>query len=110
MREPAETTTNRNGGIRRRTFLVGAAASTLAAALPAFLRPGSGTVPAASAAVGLRPFKRPLPIPRVITDADITLRMRRARVRLLPGNRTRMWTYDGTFPGPTIRSTGGIVS
>ena len=107
MREPADTTTSGTGGIRRRTFLVSAAASTLAAALPAFLRPGRGTVPAASAAVGLRPFKRPLPIPRVITDADITLRMRRARVRLLPGNRTRMWTYDGTFPGPTIRRPAG---
>jgi spore coat protein A, manganese oxidase len=33
--------------------------------------------------------------------------MRQAEVQALPGPRTRMWTYDGTFPGPTIRRPAG---
>ena len=34
--------------------------------------------------------------------------MRRADVRTLPhGPRTSMWTYDGSYPGPTIRRRGG---
>ncbi len=33
--------------------------------------------------------------------------MRPAEVQLLPGRKTRMWTYDGTFPGPTIRRRAG---
>ncbi len=33
--------------------------------------------------------------------------MREAEVAALPGNPTRMWTYDGTFPGPTIRRPAG---
>ena len=40
--------------------------------------------------------------------ADIRLVMRRADVRTLPhGPRTSMWTYDGSYPGPTIRRRGG---
>jgi FtsP/CotA-like multicopper oxidase with cupredoxin domain len=33
--------------------------------------------------------------------------MRQAEVQALPGQKTRMWTYDGTFPGPTIRRPAG---
>ena len=33
--------------------------------------------------------------------------MRPAEVQVVPGPRTRMWTYDGTFPGPTIRRPAG---
>ncbi len=33
--------------------------------------------------------------------------IREAEVQVLPGPRTRMWTYDGTFPGPTIRRPAG---
>jgi FtsP/CotA-like multicopper oxidase with cupredoxin domain len=33
--------------------------------------------------------------------------MRQAEVQALPGPPTRMWTYDGTFPGPTIRRPAG---
>lgn len=95
--------------MRRRAFLASAAAGALAAGAPAWLRPGLRALAPAPAAAArrVRGFRRPLPIPRVITDADITIRMRRARVRLLPGRRTRMWTYDGTFPGPTIRRPAG---
>jgi len=33
--------------------------------------------------------------------------MREAAVPVLPGRRTRMWTYGGDFPGPTIRRPAG---
>jgi FtsP/CotA-like multicopper oxidase with cupredoxin domain len=33
--------------------------------------------------------------------------MRQAEVQVFPGRPTRMWTYDGTFPGPTIRRPAG---
>lgn len=53
------------------------------------------------------PFTRPLPIPQVITDADVTLVARPAQVQILDGPLTTMWTYNGTFPGPTIRRPSG---
>jgi spore coat protein A len=67
---------------------------------------GSGAAEPAAAA---RPkaFTRPLVIPRVLTGSHITLRARQADVAILPGAKTRMWTYDGTFPGPTIRQAAG---
>jgi FtsP/CotA-like multicopper oxidase with cupredoxin domain len=33
--------------------------------------------------------------------------MREAEIQVLPGDKTRMWTYGGTFPGPTIRRPAG---
>jgi spore coat protein A len=52
-------------------------------------------------------FSAPLRIPEVLTNAEIELEMRLAEVQALPGAPTRMWTYDGTFPGPTIRRHAG---
>ena len=28
-------------------------------------------------------------------------------MQILPGQATRMWTFNGTFPGPTIRRPSG---
>ena len=53
------------------------------------------------------PFRAPLPIPRVLDDAQLTIPIREAEVQVLPGPKTRMWTYGGTFPGPTIRRPAG---
>jgi FtsP/CotA-like multicopper oxidase with cupredoxin domain len=33
--------------------------------------------------------------------------MREAAAQILPGRKTRLWTYGGTFPGPTIRRPAG---
>ena len=52
-------------------------------------------------------FSRPLVIPRVLTGTNITLTAKLADVQILPGAKTRMWTYNGTFPGPTIRRPTG---
>jgi spore coat protein A, manganese oxidase len=46
-------------------------------------------------------------LPRVLDDADLTIPIREADVQALPGEKTRMWTYGGTFPGPTIRRPAG---
>jgi FtsP/CotA-like multicopper oxidase with cupredoxin domain len=52
-------------------------------------------------------FKRALPIPPVLTAADIAIDIRQAAVPILPGRKTKMWTYNGSFPGPTIRRPAG---
>lgn len=53
-------------------------------------------------------FEQPLVVPRTERGADIRLVMRRGLVRTMPhGPRTAMWTYGGTYPGPTIRRRGG---
>ena len=54
-----------------------------------------------------RKFRRRLPIPEVIETAEIEIPMVSKRLQLLPGRKTKMWTYNGTFPGPTIRRPAG---
>jgi FtsP/CotA-like multicopper oxidase with cupredoxin domain len=85
--------------MRRRELLVGAAAAGVALAVPWRF------VPRAPAQAG--PFAQPLRIPPVLSGNDLTIRMFEADVPILPGPPTRMWTYDGTFPGPTIRRRAG---
>jgi len=67
---------------------------------------GAGAV-APTQAVTAPAFSRPLVIPRVLTGSNITLTAKLANVQILPGATTRMWTYNGTFPGPTIRRPTG---
>ncbi len=55
-------------------------------------------------------FSRPLVIPKVLTGSNITLTAKLADVQILPGTKTRMWTYNGTFPGPTIRRPTGATT
>ncbi|MFZ5855144.1 MAG: multicopper oxidase family protein [Chloroflexota bacterium] len=70
---------------------------------------GIGTA-APATAVSPVPFSKPLVIPRVLSDANITLTAKLADVQILPGAATRMWTYNGTFPGPTIRRPTGTTT
>ncbi len=94
--------------MRRRGFLGAAAAGWAALTAPAWLRPeGTKFGPAVADAARRRRFRRKLPIPRVLTGENITIHIRRANVRALPGRKTKMWTYGGTFPGPTIRRPAG---
>lgn len=60
-------------------------------------------------AVPLPPaFEVPLPIPAVLRGSSrYEITQREAAVEILPGIRTPMWTYNGTFPGPTIESRSG---
>src|SRR3954453_7498592 len=52
-------------------------------------------------------FSSPLAIPPVLTGTNITLQSVEADIPLLSGTPTRMWTYNGVFPGPTIHQTSG---
>jgi FtsP/CotA-like multicopper oxidase with cupredoxin domain len=59
-------------------------------------------------------FSVPLPIPPVLapvasTDAGdrYAIVQREVEAEILPGFATRLWTYDGGFPGPTIESRRG---
>ncbi|WP_167289007.1 multicopper oxidase domain-containing protein [Nocardioides seonyuensis] len=54
------------------------------------------------------PFDQPLRIPKVLTGNNVTIPMRMGKVRVMAsGPRTRMWTYAGSFPGPTIKRPTG---
>jgi FtsP/CotA-like multicopper oxidase with cupredoxin domain len=53
------------------------------------------------------PFRQPLPVPEVLRGSRLTIPIREAEVQVMPGEKTRMWTYGGTFPGPTIRRPAG---
>ena len=61
----------------------------------------------ASPARAAVPFTSPLTFPQVITDPAITLTAAPADVQVLPGQATRMWTFNGSFPGPLIRRPSG---
>jgi FtsP/CotA-like multicopper oxidase with cupredoxin domain len=78
----------------------------LVAVLFTFASLGSASAPPAEA-VTVVPFSRPLLIPKVLTGANVTLTAKLADVQILPGAKTRMWTYNGMFPGPTIRRPTG---
>jgi FtsP/CotA-like multicopper oxidase with cupredoxin domain len=63
--------------------------------------------PSAPASPSFAAFSVPLPIPATLTSPDITLVAQESAVPVLPGAPTNMWTYNGTFPGPTIRRPSG---
>ena len=72
--------------------------------------PGDGPTGAASPPV--TPFAATLPIAARLTPtrsdafADYyDIFMQEADIQLLPGRKTRMFTYNGTYPGPTIFAT-----
>ena len=85
---------------RRRRFVLGAASGAAALALPAWLRPTGGPQLDAAFAAPVEPYTRKLPIPRELTGSNLTIPIEPAEVKILPGRKTKMWTYDGTFPGP----------
>lgn len=53
------------------------------------------------------PFQEPLPIPPVLDGADLTIPIREAEARIFPGPKTKLWTFGGSFPGPTVRRPAG---
>jgi spore coat protein A len=71
---------------------------------PAALLPGASQPARAHAG---EPFRSRLPIPEELTGARLTIPIREAELQIFPGAKTRMWTYGGTFPGPTIRRPAG---
>ncbi|WNO73416.1 multicopper oxidase family protein [Streptomyces sp. AM8-1-1] len=76
----------------------------------------SGTAKGATAAgaPAVTPFAVPLPLPKVLKPylrtgtADFyAVTMSRTSHEILPGRRTDVLTYNGSFPGPTIRARSG---
>jgi spore coat protein A, manganese oxidase len=53
------------------------------------------------------PFQASLPIPPELTDSHIRIPIREAEAGILPGEKTKLWTYGGSFPGLTIRRPAG---
>ncbi|MFB7991328.1 multicopper oxidase family protein [Streptomyces sp. NPDC056002] len=75
---------------------------------------GSANAATAAGAPAVTPFAVPLPVPKVLapyrrtSTADYyAVTMSRTSHRILPGTRTDVLTYNGTFPGPTIRARKG---
>ncbi|MEV0677343.1 multicopper oxidase family protein [Actinosynnema sp. NPDC050436] len=102
---------------RRFLGLAGGAGVLLAAGLAGPRLLGAAGVTGEQLVSGLplpAPFQVPLPIPAVLApvarDADADryeIVQRQAVVEILPGVRTPIWGYQGTFPGPTIESRSG---
>ncbi|GAA3741311.1 multicopper oxidase family protein [Plantactinospora mayteni] len=106
-------------GVSRRHLLVGAAIGAGAAGLGVPLLTGL----AGSSSTGTllrsrrplpRPFSRRLTIPAELApvrregEADVyEIEQRVGRADILDGVGTPIWGYNGTFPGPTIRSRSG---
>jgi FtsP/CotA-like multicopper oxidase with cupredoxin domain len=93
-------------GVSRRRLLEGAGAVAAGAALTPLLRI---PIPAAraQAASGFTTRLRHMP---ELTKGRLRIPMKLADVSLVPGERTLMWTFGGTFPGPTIRRPAGATT
>ena len=97
------------GALSRRRLLGTGGALAAGAALSRAL-PGAARARRISAAALERRaarFRTPLRIPEVLTGSDLEIPIVPARVQVLPGRRTKMWTFGGTFPGPTVRRPSG---
>ena len=67
-----------------------------------------------AATVAPQPFRVPLKIPRVLQPVArrdgidyYETTMRRGRAQILQGPKTPIWSFDGGFPGPTIKAMKG---
>ncbi|MFI9330111.1 multicopper oxidase family protein [Kitasatospora sp. NPDC052868] len=121
MREPHEgDRSGFLGGLPRRRLLgIGGAFGLLTAAglasSAALARRPASTGAHLRSAVPLPPaFQVPLPVPAVLAPVGTSggvdryeITQRETTAEILPGVRTPLWTYEGTFPGPTIESRRG---
>src|SRR5215475_5355627 len=98
--------------INRRQFITRASAALAGLAAPALVH---AAAPKAESQLSSIPqFRVPLPIPKVLSPvrSDSTtdyyeLSQDEAWTEIIPGLRTRIWGYNGTFPGPTIKARRG---
>lgn len=105
---PIEMPESVPAGMSRRDFLRMAAVGGAVLALPF----GGATAFAADARV--KPFRVPLSIPPVLKPTRraggrdyYVMPMCAARQEIIPGKRTRIWGFNGRFPGPTIKAKRG---
>ncbi|MFG3437115.1 multicopper oxidase family protein [Nonomuraea sp. NPDC047897] len=120
MREPRDDRSDRtHGTTRRRALGIGGAlglmaAAGLSASTALARRPPFTGAELRSAAPIPPPFQVPLPLPSVLAPVSTSggvhryeITQREATAEILPGVRTTLWTYEGTFPGPTIEARRG---
>jgi spore coat protein A, manganese oxidase len=93
-----------NTVMNRRALLLRGGALAAAMTVPRWALPSGA--PAAVPA----PFTQPLRMPEVLTGSDITIPIIESPVPILPGAETKMWTFAGQFPGPTIRRPTGTTT
>src|SRR5262249_16150707 len=103
--------------INRRQFITRASAALAGLAAPAVVYAAQphAAQPKAQAQLSHVPqFRVPLPIPKVLSPAPshsttdyYELSQDEAWTEIIPGVRTRIWGYNGTFPGPTIKARRG---
>ncbi|WP_436791655.1 multicopper oxidase family protein [Yinghuangia sp. YIM S10712] len=96
---------------RRCVLKAGVLAGSLAGSFATAARAAAAT-PAASAA--LTPFTLPMPVPPVLKPSSSTadtdfyrLVVGESTAEILPGVETDVLTYNGSFPGPTLRARAG---
>lgn len=104
-------------GRRRFLGLAGGAGAVLAAGLAApqlLERPTSTGALAEGGLPAPKPFAVPLPIPPVLAPGErgagvdrYAVAARETTAEILPGVRTPIWGYEGTFPGPTLETRRG---
>lgn len=111
-RRPASSTSGQPSAtprFGRRAFLGVLGGGTLATLLP--LRGGGGGPLPLTAepqpALAAAPFRSQLPIPQILDEDHIEIPIREAEQQILPGRKTKLWTFGGSFPGPTIRRRAG---
>ncbi|MEV6399153.1 multicopper oxidase family protein [Streptomyces sp. NPDC051907] len=110
--------TQRRPPLSRRRLLglagaMGAAAAAGAAGCGSLGREVAGELLASSAELP-QPFQIPLPVPKTAVPVGAAggvdryeLVQRVADVEILPGLKTKVWGYDGTFPGTTVVGRSG---
>ena len=102
--------------LNRRNALKVAAAGGAAALFPWDRLTGAGSEAVASSAATAEaapivPFAHAMPLPQTLAPTSRTLtsdlyeiRMREAQVEIVKGLTSKVRTYNGTFPGPTIKA------
>jgi spore coat protein A, manganese oxidase len=93
--------------LSRRRLLRTAAGTAVAVAFPVVGGDGARARSARMTRRAAMPFGRSLPIPRVLDGAQLRIPIVGAEIPILPGEPTRMWTFGGDYPGPTIRRPTG---
>ncbi|MER5889408.1 multicopper oxidase domain-containing protein [Streptomyces sp. NPDC001941] len=92
----------------------GAGLFTAAALTPLFTASGAQAGTGDRSALDIERFAVPLPPLQVLAPTSTsggtdtyTMTMRRVRKEVIPGFQTDVLTYNGSFPGPTIRARSG---
>jgi FtsP/CotA-like multicopper oxidase with cupredoxin domain len=97
-------------GRRERAFRPIESRRLLVLAISALVMAGAAAIVPVTSAVSpdYPKFAQPLSIPPVLTAQDIHIDIAETQQQILPGEKTTMWTYNGTFPGPIIRRPTGV--